>query len=106
MPNYINQGEPIFGSDVDNKFPVMSEDISEAAKCIALSRYTAAVFHLSRAMEAAVVRLGEALSVTVLDKNNVELEWGKIISNLSSPIEKRSVVIRICLAHPHQNGVA
>ncbi len=81
------QVQPIFGENVEYKFPQVSEDISEAGKCIALNRYTAAVFHLMRAMEAALKVLGIKLNVTVVDKDNVDLEWGKILSNLSSQIE-------------------
>ena len=49
-----------------------------------LGRYTASVFHLMRAMEIVVSSLGVK---TVIDKNNTDLEWGKILSNLKTPIE-------------------
>jgi hypothetical protein len=78
---------PVFGAEVETKFSGQSEDIGEAGKCIALGRYTASVFHLMRAMESALKVLGVNLNVTVVDKNNVDLEWGKILSNMSAPIE-------------------
>jgi len=77
----------LFGDEVEAKFSGQSEDIAEAGKCIALGRYTASVFHLMRAMEAVVGVLGAKLNVTIVDKNNMDLEWGKILSNLSAPIE-------------------
>jgi len=76
-----------FGVEVADKFPESTSDISEAALCLAMSRNTAAVFHLMRCMEAAVAKLGSKLQVTIVDKNNQELEWGKIIANMKSPIE-------------------
>lgn len=86
--SYLAVGETPFGKDVSDKFPNAATDISEAANCLGLSRNTAAVFHLMRAMEEAVRRLGEKLGATIIDKNNIELEWGIIISNMKSPIEK------------------
>ena len=40
-----------------------------------------------RAMESVVKSLGVKLNVTVVDKDNVDLEWGKILGNLKTPIE-------------------
>jgi hypothetical protein len=84
----LYNGGSLFGEEVEAKFQKISEDIIEAAKCLALGRYTASVFHLMRVMENAVKTLGTKLSVTVIDKNNVDIEWGKILANLSGPIEK------------------
>ena len=77
-----------FGESVSTRFPKTSVDITEAFKCFGLGRYTATVFHLMRAMEVAVVALGTKLGVTVIDKDKVHIEWGKIIANLSVPVEK------------------
>jgi len=41
--------------DVFSRFPNSMTDIEEARKCLALGRYTAAVFHLMRVTEAAVL---------------------------------------------------
>ncbi len=68
------QSHPLFGIEVETIFPQISEDIYEAGKCISLGRYTASVFHLMRTMESAVMALGIKLGVTVIDKNNVDLE--------------------------------
>jgi hypothetical protein len=76
-----------FGSVVTDKFPSAAEDIAEAAWCLALSRNTAAIFHLMRAMEIAVHAIGVKFNVSVIDKNNIDLEWGKILANLKAPIE-------------------
>jgi len=72
-----------FGKEVSDKFPLATEDIEEATKCLALQRPTACVFHLMRAMEVVVKRLGKRLGVT-----NVEKEWGKILSDMAKAIER------------------
>jgi hypothetical protein len=60
----------------------LEEDLDEAAKCLALARGTACVFHLMRAMEEAVKVLGTKLGI-----QNVEKEWGKILSDIGAKIE-------------------
>lgn len=76
-----------FGDTITDKFPLAIEDIAEACWCLGLSRNTAVVFHLMRAMEIAVKVIGDKLEVTVVDKDNVDLEWGRIVANLKVPIE-------------------
>lgn len=84
---YLKSIETPFGDDVILKFPDASSDLTEASYCLAMSRNTACVFHLMRALEYAVKILGEKLEVTVIDKDNITLEWGKILSNLNKKIE-------------------
>ena len=72
---------PLFGREVDDKLSGMAEDIGEAAKCLSVHRYTACVFHLMRAMEGAVQRLSESLSIT-----NPSREWGKLLSDIKPKI--------------------
>ena len=49
--------------DAVTKFPEITMDIEEAAKCFALSRFTATVFHLMRVMELGVQKLGDHFGV-------------------------------------------
>jgi hypothetical protein len=85
---YYQQSEPLFGPEIDAAFPgSIAEDISEAGKCLALDRATACVFHLMRVLDAAVQKLGDKLKVTIVDKNNVDLDWGIILANMKAPIE-------------------
>lgn len=81
--SYLISDDPPFGKAVDDAFPKASEEISEAAKCLALKRNTAAVFHLMRAMELAVQRLAEALGRA----NPNEKVWGVILAEIHSAIE-------------------
>ena len=49
---WYQQLQPTFGLVVDQRFPTSAEDeIAESAKCYALDRNTACVFHLMRTME-------------------------------------------------------
>jgi HEPN domain-containing protein len=72
----------LFGDKVETAFPELSEDIVESAKCLALHRYTASVFHLMRAMEGAVQALSQKLNIP-----NASREWGKLLSDIKPKIE-------------------
>jgi HEPN domain-containing protein len=54
-----------FGEVVVGKFPSTQVDIEEAAKCLALGRATATVFHLMRVMEVGLKALGTRLGVDI-----------------------------------------
>jgi hypothetical protein len=84
----LNQSAAPFGDKVAVLIPNVSSDLTDATLCLAMSRYTACVFHLMRAMEHSVMRLGQKLNVTVIDKNNTILEWGPIISNINDVLHK------------------
>lgn len=72
-----------FEIDLPNRFSAqVEEDIDEAGKCLALDRNTACVFHLMRAMEQVLKHL--ALK---LDIENVEKEWGKLLSEIDGKIQ-------------------
>lgn len=78
------QPKPPFGDSVVKKFPQMTEDISEAAKCLSLDRPTASVFHLMRVMELAVQRFGDQLSVSLVTEKN----WQVILDQINAAIKK------------------
>ena len=80
---YYRAAEPLFGKDVEAKFPEMSEDISEAGKCLALNRATAAVFHLMRAVEIAVQRFGNKLGIALATEKN----WQNILDEINKAIK-------------------
>ena len=80
---YIAADDPPFVADVDDAFPKAAEEISKAAKCLALQRNTACVFHLMRAMELAVARLADAIGTG----KPTDKEWGKILSGIGQAIE-------------------
>jgi hypothetical protein len=61
-------------------------DLTEAGKCIAFERATAAAFHLLRATEA-VLKLYYCASVR---RNRVELMWGPMVQNLRARAKGRN----------------
>lgn len=85
--DYLHEPEIAFGTEVADKFPDAVFDIEEASKLFAFERGTAIVFHLMRAMEVAVRVVGEKLNVTLLDRDDRYLEWGKLLANMKTPIE-------------------
>jgi hypothetical protein len=67
-----------FGEEVGKAFPSAAGDIEEAAKCIALDRGTAGVFHLMRVIELGLRTLGKSLNDSTLDpKTNPT--WERIL---------------------------
>jgi hypothetical protein len=64
--SYFCPTGPLFGSEVQHKFNTTSFEIDEAAKCLALGRPTACVFHLMRVMEIAVRAVARCLGVRTL----------------------------------------
>lgn len=79
--NYFDTLEP-FGRIVSQKFPKLTEDIQEAAKCYACGRYTACVFHLMRIMEHGVQRFGKKLGVKQVEL----LVWQVILDQTNKAI--------------------
>lgn len=74
---------PLFGHDVKSTFPQMSEDISEAGKCLALNRPTSTVFHLMRVMELGVQKFGEKIGVNFVSEKN----WQNILDESNKAIK-------------------
>lgn len=75
---------PPFGENVSAKFAELSTDIAEGAKCLALGRATASVFHLMRVMERVVQRFGEKLQITLNPKQET---WYQIMKEVSKKME-------------------
>ena len=84
---FYKPDKPLFGDSVQATFLDAAYDISEAGKCLALERSTAAVFHLMRAMEVAVKVVGQKLRATVSKENGETIAWGVIVGNIKPKIE-------------------
>ena len=80
---YYTQEKP-FGEQVSQSFPSTVFDTEEAAKCLALNRSTAAVFHLMRVLEAGLNALADDLGVSFNRTN-----WQTIIDRIEKEIKKR-----------------
>lgn len=75
---FYESTEPPFGHDVASKFPNSVFDIDESAKCLALGRYTSAVFHLMRIMESALRAIHACLGMPPPLTGN-DRTWGSIL---------------------------
>ena len=75
--------------ELDNfssSFPNASFEIEEACKCIALQRYTAAVFHSMRTLEIGIRALAKRLGIP--DPTNAnERNWGIILGAIKTKID-------------------
>lgn len=66
----------LFGSEVSAKFPSVFDDLEEAANCMAVARYTAAVFHVMRVLEVGLQALASKLSISLAKDRN----WQDILN--------------------------
>lgn len=80
---FLVEDESPLPENIADRFPGASEEVSEAAKCLALGRCTASVFHLMRALEIAVAQAAGHLDPDL----SLEKEWGKLLSDIGRKIE-------------------
>jgi hypothetical protein len=66
------------------RFPQILDDVEEATKCFALSRYPAAVFHSIQAIEIGLIELGTFLKV-----QDPQSGWTAIAGGLQKVIDKK-----------------
>ena len=71
----------LFGAEVHTKFGRASTDIREAGTCLALSRPTAAVFHLMCVLEVALDSLAAAVGLPFSKKN-----WEQILQDIEKAV--------------------
>ncbi len=90
----IDDPGSLFAPKVFGKLPSLAQyDLSEAAKCIAFERSTAAAFHILRATEDVLRDFYKALA----RQKRVDLMWGPMVSDLKKrPKAKKHQVL---LAH-------
>ena len=76
---YYKPDDYLFGLEFDLKFSDTGVfELDEAAKCLALGRSTAAVFHLMRAMEVGIRSVARCLGIPDPLKP-AERNWGSIL---------------------------
>ena len=85
---HFNSEDPIFGSDVDEKFPEARFDIEEAAKCLALGLNVGAIFHMMRATEAVAMRFARRLRAKTKTANGENETLGGLVNNTQAKIAK------------------
>lgn len=85
---HYNDPSP-FGTRVIAMFRGIEQDVLEASKCLALTRYTAAVFHTCRAAESGIQKLAGRLKVPLHKKNGTPKSWGPLVNEMMHKMEKR-----------------
>jgi hypothetical protein len=79
---YYDSSDPPFGEEFSNKFQSAGLfELDEAAKCLALGRSTAAVFHLMRLMEIGIRAISDCLGMPAPAKP-AEKNWGTILRKI------------------------
>lgn len=84
----LDPDKPLWGSDFATKFPAALYDLKEAASCVAMSRSTAAVFHLMRIMEIGVRATARCLGISDPTKP-AERNWGVILGEIKKAIDAK-----------------
>lgn len=86
---YAFPSKPLFGEEVDKKFPTAAFEIEEAGKCLGLSRPTAAVFHLMRVLEIGIAAVARCLGIDDPIKPS-QRNWGAILRTIKEEMDKHS----------------
>jgi len=90
----INAPSSLMAPDVYASLPEIAQyDLSEAGKCIAFERPTAAAFHLMRATEGVL----RQFYLSRVKRNRVELMWGPIVRELR--LRKSIKIPQVLLDH-------
>src|ERR1700730_11200862 len=83
---YFDPERPLFGKDFAKNYISAAFELDEAAKCLALSRPTASVFHLMRMMEIGVRAVARCLDIPdptrAADRN-----WGNILREIKNDLD-------------------
>jgi hypothetical protein len=79
---------PLFGAEVDAKFPSLAYDIAEAGKCMALERSTAAAFHAIRSLEAGITAMSRCLGIPDPTRG-ADRNWGALLNKVKAELERR-----------------
>lgn len=78
----------LFGDEVKNRFPSANIEIIEAGNCLALGRFTACVYHLTRAMEISLRVLFTGLGMPSRVWSTTK--WSRILDRIKGKIEKNN----------------
>jgi HEPN domain-containing protein len=76
------QSQPPFGENVAAAFPQASYDIAAASRLLALDEWTAAVFHLMRAVELALRLLARRLKIRKVETK----EWATLMDDFDKAL--------------------
>jgi hypothetical protein len=81
--------EATLDADVASRFPSITFEFEEAAKCLSLDRGTASVFHSMRMLEVALRAIYQCLGLPPLaDKDR---SWGMLLGRIEKEFERRGI---------------
>src|ERR1700730_16644282 len=85
---YFDPERPLFGKDFAKNYISAAFEVDEAAKCLALSRPTASVFHLMRLMEIGVRSVARCLQVPD-PIQPADRSWGAVLKKVRDGIDAK-----------------
>jgi hypothetical protein len=85
---YYEPIQPHFGAEVASRFPGLAYDITEAGKCLALERSTAAAFHALRSLEGGISAMSRCLGIADPTKG-AERNWNAMLTKIKAEIDRR-----------------
>jgi hypothetical protein len=81
--------KPLFGEEVEKKFPGAAFEIEEAGKCLGLSRPTASAFHLMRTLEIGIAAAARCLNIPDPIKPS-QRNWGAVLKTIKDELDQRA----------------
>lgn len=81
--------DDLAGEDFKAGCPLANADLKESGNCLALGRYTAAMFHFCRALERSLILLERDLGIVVPPAGG-EKTWGKRLGRIKDEFDKRN----------------
>lgn len=86
---YLFPEQPLFGGEVEKKFPAAAFEIEEAGKCLGLDRPTASVFHCMRVLEVGIAATTRCLGIPDPIKPS-QRNWGMILKSIKDELDRRA----------------
>jgi hypothetical protein len=84
---YLQTGSDLLGQQMCDRFPSVIYDMEEAAKCVALGRPTAAVFHCMRALEPPIRAVATFLGIPD-PTAPAEKNWGTVLGQIKTKMDE------------------
>ncbi|SPU52054.1 Uncharacterised protein [Brevundimonas vesicularis] len=88
MAAYLLTGSDLCGPRITSHFPSVLFEMEEAAKCLAVLRPTASVFHSMRTLEIAISALAKFLGIPDPSKPS-ERNWGAMLHSIKGGMAKK-----------------
>jgi hypothetical protein len=84
---FYDPSEPLFGADVDKKFPSISYEIDQSGKCYACDLSTASAFHSIRSMEAGIRAIARCLGIPDPTKGK-DRNWSNVSASIKLKMDQ------------------